>query len=135
MATITKKFVLLLISLVLYVNLFAINDGIKNGFQLFEAGEFEKAKEFFENFVKGNPENAEGFYYLGRIHFEENELKKVEKQFKQAVKLEPNSSLYHTWLGHTYGNRINNVNFFKKMGMARNIRKQYPPLSFSINLI
>jgi len=41
------------------------------------------------------------------------------------VKLEPNSSLYHTWLGHTYGNRINNVIFFKKMGMARNIKKQY----------
>ena len=39
--------------------------------------------------------------------------------------MEPNSSLYHTWLGYTYGNRINNVNFFKKMGMARNIKKQY----------
>ncbi len=46
MVTITKKFVLLLISLVLYVNLFAVNDGIKNGDQLFEAGELEKPKNF-----------------------------------------------------------------------------------------
>ena len=125
MVTITKNFVRLLIPLVLYVNLFAVNDGLKNGVQLFEAGELEKAKEFFENFVKENSENSEAFYYLGRILFEENDLKKAEKQFKKAVKLEPNSSLYHTWLGHTYGNRINNVIFFKKMGMARNIKKQY----------
>ena len=94
-------------------------------FNFFEAGELEKAKSFFEELVEKNEKNSEAFYYLGRILFEENDLKKAEKQFKKAVKLEPNSSLYHTWLGHTYGNRINNVNFFKKMGMARNIKKQY----------
>ncbi len=121
----TKRVVVFLIALVLCTNLYAVNDGIKNGVQLFESGELVKAKEFFGSFVKQNPENAEGYYYLGRIYFRENDLKKAEKQFKKAVKLEPNSSLYHTWLGHTYGNRINNVNFFKKMGMAKNIRKQY----------
>ena len=36
--------------------------------------------------------------------------------------MEPNSSNYHTWLGDTYGNKINNVIFFKKMGMAKKIK-------------
>lgn len=83
MVTIPKKFVLLLVSLVLYVNLFAVNDGIKNGVQLFEAGELEKAKEFFENFVKENSENSEAFYYLGRILFEENDLKRPRSNLKK----------------------------------------------------
>ena len=125
MVTITKRFVLFLISLVLGVSLFAANDTLEIGVQHFKAGELKKAKSFFEEFVKENEKNPEAFYYLGRIFFRENDLKKAEKQFKKAVKLEPNSSLYHAWLGNTYGTRINNVNFFKKMGMAKKIKKHY----------
>ncbi|MFQ5639594.1 MAG: tetratricopeptide repeat protein [bacterium] len=103
----------------------SFNDDLSDGIHLFEAGKLDAAKEIFENFLEENPENAEAYYYLGRTLFRKNDLKKAEKNFKTAVKLVPNSSLYHTWLGHTYGNRINNVGFFKKMGMAKNIKKHY----------
>ena len=115
----------LTLSVILFTNLFSINDNLQTGVQFFEAGELGKAKEFFEKFVDENPENPEGFFYLGRISFRKSDLKKAEKNFKKSVELEPNSSLYHTWLGDTYGNRINNVNYFKKIGMAKNIKKHY----------
>jgi len=115
----------LTLSLILFTNLFSINDNLQTGIQLFEAGELVKANDFFEKFVDKNPENPEGFYYLGRISYRKNDLKEAEKNFKKAVELEPNSSLYHTWLGDTYGNRINNVSIFKKIGMAKNVKKHY----------
>ena len=36
----------------------------KIGVQFFEAGELEKAKSFFEEFVEENEKNSEAFYYL-----------------------------------------------------------------------
>lgn len=122
MLNLAKIFIL---SVILFTNLFSINDNLQTGIQLFEAGELGKALEYFEKFVGEYPENPEGFYYLGRIYYRKNDLKEAEKNFKKAAEIEPNSSLYHTWLGDTYGNRINKVSFFKKMGMAKNIKKHY----------
>ena len=89
----------LTLSLILFTNLFSINDNLQTGILLFEAGELGKANDFFEKFVDKNPENPEGFYYLGRISYRKNDLKEAEKNFKKAIELDPNSSLYLTWLG------------------------------------
>ena len=122
MLSLIKK---LTLSLILFTNLLSIDNNLQPGIQLFELGDLGKAQEFFEKFVDENPENPEGYYYLGRIFFQKNDLKNAEKNFKKSTELLPTSTLYHTWLADTYGNRINNVNFFKKIGLAKNVKKHY----------
>lgn len=101
------------------------NDEIHNGVELFKSGEMEHAKTFFQEYTKSNSEDPEGYYYLGRIFFRQRDYNKAEKSLKKAIKLQPNSSLYHTWMGNTYGNKINDVNFLKKMSMAKKIKNHF----------
>ncbi len=101
------------------------NNEIQNGVELFKAREMEQAKTFFQDYVDSNSEDPEGYFYLGRIFFRQVDYKQAEKNFKKAIELEPNSSKYHNWLGNTYGRKINTVIFFKKMGMAKKIKKHF----------
>ncbi len=101
------------------------DNDLAKGIQLYNNHNLNEAKKILENFVKDYPDNAIGFYYLGRVHFDENNYKKSEKWFKKAIELDANNSIYHTWLGNTYGNKINNASIFKKPGLAKKIKKHY----------
>lgn len=98
---------------------------LTTGVQSFEAGDLAAAKDFFMKYTREHAEIADGFYYLGRIYFGENDLKNAEKSFKKALALQENNSLYHTWLGNTYGRKISTASIFKKPGLAKKIKKHF----------
>ncbi|MFQ5750443.1 MAG: tetratricopeptide repeat protein [bacterium] len=114
-----------LVLLPLQSEIHANDDGIAKGIALYEAGNLNEAKEFFEAFVKDHPENAEGYYYLGRILFDENKFKDAERQLEKAVKLKSNHSYYHLWLGRASGRRAQSASIFKKPGLAKKAKKHF----------
>ena len=64
-----NRTIIFTLSLILFTNLFPINDNLQTGIQLFEEGELDKALNYFEKVVRDKPDNPEVFYYLGRIFF------------------------------------------------------------------
>ena len=79
------------------------NDTPVSGKQLFETRQFDAARQFFEFLVATSPTNAIGFFYLGRIAFEEKHYQQAVERFEQAVLLDHTNSNYHLWLGRAYG--------------------------------
>ncbi|RNC83256.1 MAG: hypothetical protein ED557_11180 [Balneola sp.] len=99
--------------------------GIQSGVDLFEDGQLEQAKSFFENYLKSNKSDSEANFYLGRILFDMEEFGDATKSFEQAAKYEKGNSKYHMWLGHSFGRRAQNAPKLKLPGLARNSKKNY----------
>ncbi|MFQ5526739.1 MAG: tetratricopeptide repeat protein [Thermoanaerobaculia bacterium] len=64
-------------------------------------------------------------YFLGRLEFEREQWDAAIERFTAAVEAEPENSLFHRWAGHAYVEKINVVNAFKKMGVAKNARTHF----------
>ncbi|MFV1885180.1 MAG: tetratricopeptide repeat protein [Balneola sp.] len=100
-------------------------NSIDQGVQLFEEGNTEEAKTFFEGFLKSNKKHAEANFYLGRIYFDEDEYGKATDWFKKAADYDSGNSKYHMWLGHSYGRSAQNAGKLKQAFYARDSRKNY----------
>jgi len=98
---------------------------IETGIDLFENKKFDEARQFFTNFISDNPDNAAGFYYLGRVCFAKQDYKKAEKYYKTAIELENDNSTYHRWLGRLYVSRIQQASIFKKISLSKKARRHF----------
>lgn len=68
----------------------------------------------------------------GRAAFEEgrrlmsaNDPAKAEKEFERAIRLEPNVSDYHLWLGNAVGQQAQTASVLRQPFMARRIKAQF----------
>jgi tetratricopeptide (TPR) repeat protein len=75
---------------------------IEAGIELYDAGDFEKALFFFKQFVKRNPEQAEGMYYLGAILHKQGETESALPVLRRAWKLDPSHKAAAFLLGQLY---------------------------------
>jgi tetratricopeptide (TPR) repeat protein len=73
------------------------------GVQLFQSGEWAKAKVEFAAAVKRNDRDAAAHYYLGRLALVDDDLDTATQQLERAVKLDDNVSDYHLWYGRAVG--------------------------------
>jgi cytochrome c-type biogenesis protein CcmH/NrfG len=60
---------------------------------------FENAVTAYKKLIKKNKEDAEAYFNLGRSYNKLNDDKEAKKALEQAVKLEPEKSLYQTEYG------------------------------------
>jgi len=103
----------------------APEDDLEEGIHKFETGQFDDAGKLFKKAIKLNSADAEAHYYLGRVYFLKNDYNAAEKSIKRAIELQEDNSFYHLWLGNIYGNKVDEVSFFKKLGMAKKIKKHF----------
>jgi len=83
-----KKIVLFLSCLFLFAPVcFGGNWNIQDGISLFKGKNEAEAKTFFENYTKIYPNNPIGFYYLGLIYKNENNLIKSRYNLERAYNL------------------------------------------------
>lgn len=95
------------------------------GIELFESGETEKAKAFFQNHLKTNKKDPVANFYMGRIYFDADEYGKAVNWFEKAADYDKDNSTYYMWLGHSFGRRAQNAPKIKQPFLARNSRKNY----------
>ncbi len=97
---------------------------LQTGADLFDAGDPDGAARFFAAVGPG-PDRAWADYYLGRLHFDSGEWDAAIERLSAAVEGAPERAMFHRWLGHAYVEKINVVNAFKKMGVAKNARTHF----------
>ena len=77
--------------------------------------------------VQGRAEGtgeAETSYRLGRQNYNNGNFTAAIEAFSTAVKLVPDSSSYHHWLGKSYGRLAENSSMFKAYGLAGKTREE-----------
>src|SRR5258706_15774258 len=67
--------------------------------QLFQSGDWVKAKAEFSADVRRNDLDARAHFYLGRLALVDGDLDAAMEQLKRAVELQDGESGYHLWYG------------------------------------
>ena len=103
---------------------------LQPGIQLFEAGKFPQAEQFFGDVVKREPSNHTAIYYLARSIAERDiarmeRMDETRKLMEKAVSLQPANSDYHLWYGRTLGAIALNSGKLKMMTLAGNVRNEF----------
>ncbi len=109
----------------LFSSIVYAQSSIDEGITLFEEGNADAAKSYFEDFIKSNKKHPEANFYMGRIYFDKDEFGKAVDWFEKAADYQPGTSKYHMWLGHSYGRSAQNAGKLKQAFYARDSRKNY----------
>ena len=93
--------------------------------ELFTQRKYAEAKAAFQGRLRSNPADANAMYYMGRIADAENRNGEAIDWFERAVKREPNSALYHFWLGSAIGEEAQNASKLRQPFLARRIKSEF----------
>jgi tetratricopeptide (TPR) repeat protein len=91
-------------------------DAVSRGVQLFEAGDYDAAKEYYQAELAATPDNAEAEFYLGRIALAQQRHDDALARLQHTVELAPENSNYYYWLGIAYAGKVNATQDFMEKG-------------------
>jgi tetratricopeptide (TPR) repeat protein len=91
---------------------------------LLAQGRVDQAVQILQDQIHQNP-NAESYNLLCRAYFELDDWNPAVSACETAVSMESGNGLYHMWLGRTYGEKANRVNFLSATGLARKVRSEF----------
>ena len=83
---------------------------------LLAAGRVDDAITTLRSKINASPSDAEAYNLLCRAYFSACE---------KAIALDPNNSRYHMWMGRIYGEKANDVIFFKAASLAGKVRNEF----------
>ena len=110
------------VGLFFYASVLHAGDEVTIGVQLFTNGHMHEARQFFASVVQTQPQNPSGFFYAGRIAFEEQQYEPAIENFTKAIELEEQNSEYHLWLGRACGRQAERSSVFRQFLLARKVK-------------
>ena len=75
---------------------------LAKGIALLDAAEYAAAEEFFRECIGKDPQDAEGYFYLGEALSELNRLEEAVGIMEKGLKLKPEDAEAWTSLGDLY---------------------------------
>jgi tetratricopeptide (TPR) repeat protein len=86
------------------------------------AGNYTGAISTLQAALPGNPSNAELSYWLCRAYYEMRDWNSAVEQGEKAISLDPKNSLYHQWLGRSYGGQADRDRSFSD---AKKVKSEF----------
>ncbi len=84
----------------------------------------DEAIRLLKQQVNADPKNAEAYSLLCRVHFQLGAFDNAVAEGERAVRLNPNVSAYHLWLGRAYGRKAETVNLAYAFVLARKVVRE-----------
>lgn len=119
-----RRFMLLLVSLILLVIVAAAQGPLDAAIKQFEAKNYSEAHAAFERAFNADPKNAVAAFYLGRIAFQLNNADESVRWFEVAVRLQDGNSSYHHWLGQAYGKKALAASMLNRASLAGKVKDE-----------
>jgi tetratricopeptide (TPR) repeat protein len=92
---------------------------------LLAAGRVDDAITTLRSRISSSPNDAEAYNLLCRAYFSMGNWDRGIAACEKAVALQPDNSRYHMWLGRIYGEKANDVIFFKAAALAGKVRNEF----------
>jgi tetratricopeptide (TPR) repeat protein len=92
---------------------------------LLAAGRVDDAITTLRSRISSSPNDAEAYNLLCRAYFSMGHWDRGIAACEKAVTLQPGNSRYHMWLGRVYGEKANDVIFFKAASLAGKVRNEF----------
>lgn len=103
----------------------AYNRDVEAGRQAYETGDYAKATEILRQASLREPQNAEIYWLLTKTYYQSEQLDAAIVTAEKAVELQPDNSVYHEWLGKSYGQKASRANWFSAMSLAKKAHKEF----------
>jgi tetratricopeptide (TPR) repeat protein len=92
---------------------------------LLAAGRADDAITTLRSKISASPNDGEAYNLLCRAYFSTGEWDRGISACEKAIAIAPNNSRYHMWLGRIYGEKANEVVFFKAASLAGKVRQEF----------
>lgn len=93
--------------------------------RLLKTGQPAEAQALLERVIQAEPRNAEALVLLGEVHLRLRSPTKAQECASKALQLDPNQAAPHCLKANALSMQIGQVNMFKKLSMASEIRAEY----------
>ena len=101
------------------------DDSLKAAHEAYDAGEYAKAAQILQAAAVQNPHDGEIHLFLAKTYYELQQHDAAVVSAEKAVALDPQSSLYHEWLGKAYGEKAGHAGMFSALSLAKKARKEF----------
>jgi tetratricopeptide (TPR) repeat protein len=100
-------------------------DAVASPADLLAAGRVDEVINSLQSQLKGAPQDAASYNYLCRAYYAVGDWDRAVSNCEKAVRLSPDSSDYHLWLGRAYGEKADHVNPFSAASLAGKLRREF----------
>jgi tetratricopeptide (TPR) repeat protein len=115
----------LLASALLCLALAALGFAADADVQLIRAGQIDQAIQQLQARVRSNPTDADSLNLLARAYYSIEQWDDAIASNQKALKLQPNSSEFHSWMGRAYGEKADTVGIFGAASLARKTKAEF----------
>lgn len=100
-------------------------EALKAGREAYDASDFAKAAQLLQQASAQNPRSGEILLLLAKTYYESQQHDAAIASAEIAVSLEPQSSVYHEWLGKIYGEKADHAAMFSALSLAKKARREF----------
>jgi tetratricopeptide (TPR) repeat protein len=101
------------------------DDSLKAAHEAFDASDYAKAAQLLQAAAARNPRDGEIQLFLTKTYYESQQHDAAIVSAEKAVAIDPQSSLYHEWLGKVYGEKAGHTGMFSALSLAKKARKEF----------
>ncbi len=101
------------------------DDNFQAAHEAYEASDYAKAARLLQLALEQHPRDAEIHLLLAKTYYESQRYDAAVASAEKAVALDPQSSLYHEWLGKVYGEKASHASMFSALSLAKKARKEF----------
>ena len=91
----------------------------------YDASDYPKAVQLLQVMAANNPQNGDTQLLLAMSYHEMDQRDAAIASAEKAVAIDPKNSVYHEWLGRTYGEKADHSSWFTAMSFAKKTRKEF----------
>jgi tetratricopeptide (TPR) repeat protein len=118
--------VLVLVTWVSVASAQAVEDGgLEAGRRAYELSDYEKAIKVLQEAAAKNPHNGEVILLLAKSHFELRQFDPAIADAERAIAVAPENSMYHEWLGRSFGEKASKSSWFSALSLARKAQQEF----------
>ena len=100
-------------------------EALRDARRAFEISDYQQAVRTLQEAAKKAPDDPEVHFWLARSHYELRQLDPAITHAERAVALDSKNSLYHEWLGRSYGDKADHSSWFSAVSLAKKTRQEF----------
>jgi tetratricopeptide (TPR) repeat protein len=104
----------------------AMGDGnLDAGRRAYEASDYGKAVEILQDAATKNPSDGEAYLLLAKSYFELRQYDAAIAAAEKAIGVTPDNSVYHEWLGRSYGEKASKTSWLSALSFAKKAQREF----------
>src|ERR1700730_4640791 len=101
--------------------------GLEAGRRAYELSDYEKAVKVLQDAARKNPRDGEVLLLLAKSHFELRQFDAGIRNAERSVAVAPENSVYHEWLGRSFGEKASKSSWFSALSLAKKTQQEFEP--------